>query len=61
MALTEEQKKIINCVIEGMTNIEIAELMGYCPDTIKMRLRKLYRTYNVQGRVGLVKRMLLNG
>ena len=58
MQLDEEQKEIINCVKRGLTNIEIGEEMGYSPDTIKKRLCRIYRLFNVRGRIALVAKLV---
>ncbi len=58
MQLSEEQKTIIKCVKKGLSNIEIAEKMGYSPDTIKKRLWLIYKLFNVRGRIELVNKLL---
>ncbi len=58
MYLSEEQKQIIKYVKAGFTNIEIAEELGYSPDTIKKKLCFLYRFFNVKGRANLVTKAI---
>lgn len=58
MQLTEEQKQIIRYVKQGLTNIEIAEEMGYSPDTIKKRLWLIYKLLNVKNRIDLISKIV---
>jgi len=55
MGLTDEQKEIINLVVDGQTNIQIAEELGYCERSIKNRLKKIYKLFNVENRAGLIR------
>lgn len=56
--LDEEQKRIVKYVRNGLTNIEIAEELGYSPDTIKKRLVLLYKLFNVNKRIELVNKLI---
>ncbi len=58
MYLTEEQKEIINFVKKGFTNIEIGEELGYSSDTIKKKLRSIYKKFNVKRRIDLVSKIV---
>lgn len=56
MVLTDEQKMLVKLVSEGLTNIDIAEEMGYSPATVKLRLKALFKLFNVSNRVTLVNK-----
>ena len=58
MYFNKEQKRIIQCVIDGKTNVEIAEEMGYSPASIKRRLKIIYRLCKVESRLELVKNVI---
>lgn len=52
--LNKEQKKIVELVITGMTNIEIGVELGYSKDSIKKRLSVIYRKFGVKKRIELI-------
>ncbi len=54
----EELETIIKYVVDGKTNIEIAEEMSYSPASIKRRLKAIYKSYRVENRLELVKYIL---
>jgi len=54
MKLTEEQKSIIELVVQGKTNAQIAEEMGYCERNVKKKLHKIYKTFKVENRAALI-------
>lgn len=56
MKITEEQKMIISFVVNGLTNIEIGEELGYSSSTIKKRLTRLYNIFNVRNRIELIRK-----
>ena len=58
MHTNNEQKLIIELVKSGLTNIEIAEELGYSPSTIKKKLCVIYRLFNVRGRMALISKIL---
>lgn len=58
MILSEEHQQIIDCVMNGMTNIEISEVMGYSPASVKRRLREIYKIHNVNTRIQLIKKVV---
>ena len=41
MTLNEVQKSIVTGILEGKTNTEIAEEIGYSTDSVKKNLKKL--------------------
>jgi DNA-binding NarL/FixJ family response regulator len=54
--MSEEQEKIIKYIHAGMSNMEIAEELGYSESTIKKRITKIYKTFKVTSRLGLIKK-----
>ncbi len=53
MMLNDEQKKILGFVFEGKTNWEIGDELGYSPNTIKKKLKAIYKFYKVENRMEL--------
>lgn len=53
--LNQEQKKIAELVIIGLTNIEIGVELGYSPDSIKKRLSVIYKKFGVKKRIELIR------
>lgn len=49
---------IIDLVVMGLTNVEIADRMGYSVTSVKRKLKKIYDVHNVRGRVTLVRKAL---
>ena len=56
--INKELEKIIEMVIEKKTNFQIAEEMGYSVETVKNRLKRIYKHYKAQNRVGLLIKLL---
>lgn len=59
MKLNDLQKDIINLVIQGKSNKEIGEALGYSPENIKKNLRVCFKYFKVNDRLGLVREALL--
>ena len=55
---TEKEKEIIDYVIEGMTNIEIAEEVGYSERSVKQYLTKIFNKIRVSNRTALTREAL---
>lgn len=53
MNLTSEELKIIDLILNGLNNIEIAEILGYCESTIKKKISKIYKKFNISKRIEL--------
>lgn len=53
-----EKRKIIEMILKGYTNVEISAQMGYSPASVKRRLKEIYRSYDVQNRIGLVTKQI---
>ncbi len=58
MKLTKEQSAILGEVLKGHTNDRIAMDLGYSPNTVKKRLKEIYRVCLVSNRAELFLRML---
>jgi len=52
---TQRQAELLDLVEKGLSNKEIAVLMGLSPLTVKSSLEHLYRLADVSGRVALVR------
>lgn len=55
MKATNEEKEIIQCIIMGKNNSEIAEEIGYSLGAVKKKINNIYKKFNVNSRVGLVR------
>lgn len=60
MNFTPVQKEIIDMVMNGMTNTEIAAETGLSTTTVKRRLSELYDMHRVNSRIGLVRKIIMN-
>lgn len=47
MPLTETQEKIIELIVEGNTNAQIAETLCFSVPKIKKDLREIYKYYRI--------------
>lgn len=54
----KEKKRIIEMILKGYTNVEISAHMGYSPASVKRRLKEIYKSYNVENRIGLVTKQV---
>lgn len=59
MKLNDIQKEIITLVVEGKSNKEIADKLGYSVENVKKHLRACFKYFKVKDRVGLVREYLL--
>jgi two-component system nitrate/nitrite response regulator NarL len=53
-ALTPRENEIARCVAEGMSNRNIADLLGISEPTVKTHLSRVFRKLELKDRVGLV-------
>ena len=53
MRLTATEQRLVNAVMRGATNREIAARLGLSEQTVKNRLSQLYRKTGVRNRVEL--------
>lgn len=58
MKLNDIQKEIITLVVEGKSNKEIAEALGYSVENIKKNLRFCFSYFGVTDRLGLTREYL---
>ncbi len=59
MKLNDIQKEIITLVVQGKSNKEIADQLGYSVENVKKNLRVCFKYFKVKDRVGLVREYLL--
>lgn len=55
----EEQKQILELLILGCNNREIAEKLNYSVSTVKRRLNELFKLYKVNSRIKLMQEYLM--
>jgi len=53
--LTATEKKVLDCVLEGMGNKEVAAKMGTGERTAKFHVSSLFRKFKVKSRFGLIQ------
>jgi DNA-binding NarL/FixJ family response regulator len=58
--LTQRQMEIIELVIQGKTNEEIADELFISVNTVKTHLNNIYRELNVSNRFSLYSRLIEN-
>jgi DNA-binding CsgD family transcriptional regulator len=61
MHLSPKQKEIINLIIKGHGNKEIARRLGISTRTVDSHLQRLYDRHNVHSRAALVAKWILEG
>ncbi|MBC8293449.1 MAG: helix-turn-helix transcriptional regulator [Proteobacteria bacterium] len=49
--LTVREKKVLSLVCEGLSNTEIASLLGISAETVKSELKRIFRKIGVSNRV----------
>ena len=49
--LTKREAEIVNLLMEGKTNKEIADILYLSVHTVKSNLEKIYEKYNIHNRV----------
>lgn len=54
-SLSAVEMEVIELVVAGMTNAQIAERLNYSPKTIEMHLTRIYQRTGVRNRVGFVE------
>lgn len=60
MKLTEIQKVILEELVNGSTNQQIAEKTGYCERSIKRKIKHLFNTFDVKNRSSLVREAIIS-
>lgn len=54
MILSRDENNILNLVIKGHTNIEIAEALNFSDSWVKKKLRQVFKTFGVKNKTGLI-------
>jgi len=52
--LTEREKDVVKCIVEGMSNREIADLLNISVGTVKIHVHNILRKKDVKGRVDII-------
>lgn len=52
--LTENEKKVVYWLVQGLTNEQIAKKVFLCKQTVKYYLAKLYKKFGAINRINLV-------
>lgn len=53
-SLTEREKEVLSCLVEGLTNKEIGERLFVSDKTVKMHVSKIFKKLNVKSRSQVV-------
>lgn len=56
MKLTEIQKVILEELINGSTNQQIADTTGYSESSIKRKVKELFNVFNVKNKASLISK-----
>jgi DNA-binding NarL/FixJ family response regulator len=59
--LSEREMEVLNCVVEGMSNKEIAVILGISHQTVKNHITSILRKFNVEDRTQAVVYALKRG
>lgn len=57
--MVEEQKKILELILQNKTNEEISIELNYSRSTVKRRIKELFKMYNVDSRIKLMQEYLM--
>ena len=57
--MVEEQKKILELILQNKTNEEISIELNYSRSTVKRRIKELFKLYNVDSRIKLMQEYLM--
>lgn len=52
--LTPRERQVFECILDGLSNKEIADKIGISVRTVKFHVSNLYVKFNVPGRIKLV-------
>ncbi len=58
--VTQKERKIVDCIFEGLSNQEIANALNISLNTVKMHLQNIYRKNNLKGRIQLMSSYSIN-
>lgn len=53
-SLTEREKEVLNCLVEGLSNKEIADRLFISDKTVKIHVSKIFKKLNVKSRSQVV-------
>jgi DNA-binding NarL/FixJ family response regulator len=60
-SLTDREVEVLNAVVEGLTNVEIAARLFVSPTTVKTHVRHIYEKLHVSSRAGATQAALRHG
>lgn len=52
--LTQRERDIVRCIVRGMSNREIAELLHITVGTVKLHVHNILRKKDMRGRVDII-------
>lgn len=58
--LTEREKEVLGCVLNGLSNRRIGQKLGISPNTVKAFLRLIMMKMGVSSRLGILGKLLAN-
>lgn len=58
MFLNSEETVIVDMIVKGCKNVDIAEEMGYSEATVKKRLTLIYKKLGISNRLDLIRKIL---
>lgn len=59
--LTKRERDIVKCIIKGMTNEQIAELLNISVGTVKIHVHNILQKKDMKRRVDVILEALNNG
>ena len=59
MDITETEKNILYCLINGDTNIKIAESVGYSERNVIRKIKQLCKIFKVNSRYALIREAVI--
>lgn len=59
--LTAREYDVYRCIVRGMSNIEIAELLSLSPNTVDTHIRRLFAKLGVNDRIAAIRQAVVNG
>lgn len=52
--LTAREKDVVECIVQGMSNSEIADLLHISVGTVKIHVHNILRKKDMKGRVDII-------
>lgn len=56
--LTERENQVMECLLQGLTNKEIANMLSISEQTVKSHMRSIFKKFNVSNRCQLITLIL---